>query len=332
MGPHHTPSLLRKLVGGAMLLLVGCLSVFFAWTYSGPYRWLAELQLRWMGSYEVQLTFIFSLVLTGAPFVLVMVIWNKAARAAIGSADGGETAQPAPSQPASDVAVRQFIGRYGFALTLGAVALAFAGMSAYDFWRVAGASRMIEFSVGQLEQGGSAPGLWLALRGRKLLDEAQRIEDSYSSIKDYIPVVSGNWKAGQPVAAFIEVTNSSRDDQIRNRYIDRHEGMVDSTGLPGMVRVAFERHGLAPAGNYILVEYGRTPADARKSARDFLIIAGICALAAFAAGAWALYARKKQERPAPAEAAVPGKTYGIKSIVPLSSFLPDVPPENRAQR
>src|ERR1041384_2395535 len=111
MGPHHTPSLLRKLVGGAMLLLVGCLSVFFGWSYSGPYRWLAELQLKWIGSYEVQLTFILSLALTGAPFVLIMVIWNKAARVATGAPGDIAKPQAASQEAPSDLAVRQFIGR-----------------------------------------------------------------------------------------------------------------------------------------------------------------------------------------------------------------------------
>ena len=48
----------------AALCLAGAALVgYWAWRYEGLFRWLAELQLRWVGSYEEQLTFIGALVL-----------------------------------------------------------------------------------------------------------------------------------------------------------------------------------------------------------------------------------------------------------------------------
>ena len=54
-------------------------------------------------------------------------------------------------------------------------------------------------------------------------------------------------------------------------FVTRHAGMISSDAIPGMVRVAFEKEGLVPAPNYLLLEYGRTPAQSRDSARSMLI-------------------------------------------------------------
>src|SRR5258708_38824586 len=54
-------------MGKLLVLALGAasLGITFYWmlTYSGPYRSLAELQLKWIGSYERNLTFL--LVLSG---------------------------------------------------------------------------------------------------------------------------------------------------------------------------------------------------------------------------------------------------------------------------
>src|SRR5439155_9304648 len=181
------PSPLRRTLGGILLLLIAAASIYCGWTYSGPYRWIAEAQLRWFGTYETQITFFLSLAVIGGPVLAVVLIWNKASRVAVASEPAP---QPAVAMPVSDEAVRRFLARYAMALTMLVVGGVFLVISARDYWRSTHGAKLAEINVAQLEQGKSAPSIFVALRGKKLLDAAHGMEDTTYSTKYYIPVVS----------------------------------------------------------------------------------------------------------------------------------------------
>lgn len=64
-----------------LVLLAMGLPIFWMVTYSGVYRWLAELQLRAVGSYGLLATGVFTLLSTLAPAVGILVYWsNRKAR------------------------------------------------------------------------------------------------------------------------------------------------------------------------------------------------------------------------------------------------------------
>src|SRR3954471_13441978 len=100
MAGNHKPSVAQRLIGGAALAVVAGLSIYFAATYSGPYRWFAELQLKWMGAYEEQITFILSLAVTAAPLGLMVWAWKKGQRVA-----GGDVVETAGSTSARGAVV-----------------------------------------------------------------------------------------------------------------------------------------------------------------------------------------------------------------------------------
>src|SRR5215469_3194365 len=45
----------NKFVTAAVMVMAG-ITLYWAFTYSGPYRYLAELQIKWFGSYVPKLT------------------------------------------------------------------------------------------------------------------------------------------------------------------------------------------------------------------------------------------------------------------------------------
>jgi hypothetical protein len=71
--------ILKKPQSGKWVALVGLaiISATFYWmfTYSGPYRYLAELQLKWWGSYDLSLTclLVFSSLVIGLLAIAVAI-------------------------------------------------------------------------------------------------------------------------------------------------------------------------------------------------------------------------------------------------------------------
>src|SRR5215212_5412970 len=78
-------------IGWAGLIVILALTFYFMFTYTGPFKWLAELQLKWIGSYSEKLTLIFTM------FILVIpagIIW-KFLQTAIKKLGPGVTSAPA---------------------------------------------------------------------------------------------------------------------------------------------------------------------------------------------------------------------------------------------
>src|ERR1043165_9573344 len=131
MAGKYTMSPMRRVLGGAAFLVAIGLTIYFATTYTGVYRWLAELQLKYAGSYETQITFIVTLLILLAPFLVIAWILKKADRLAMGPATATAPASPAtPPATASstDLEVRRFLGRYGMTATFGCCGVIFFGM------------------------------------------------------------------------------------------------------------------------------------------------------------------------------------------------------------
>src|SRR5436190_982229 len=49
------------------------LTFYFMFTYTGPFKWIAELQLKWMESYSEKLTFVVTMLVL---FVPLAVLWK----------------------------------------------------------------------------------------------------------------------------------------------------------------------------------------------------------------------------------------------------------------
>jgi hypothetical protein len=73
----------------------------------------------------------------------------------------------------------------------------------------------------------------------------------------YIPLVSPEWRPGQPVTVYADVGKLA--DNTRPGGVVRWEGTLALGGLPGAVRTGFERTAFVPAPNYQLLDVGDKP-------------------------------------------------------------------------
>src|SRR5687767_13014455 len=138
-------------------------TIYWAATYSGPYRWIAEMQLRWLGMYEGGLTFVLTLFLVLVPLLIVRFLVKKLAF----SKQSDEGAEPGWWQQ---------VLRYFADLMLVLIGLIFIGIGAFLYYRVTGETQATAINVEELEAGKKAGKLWLEVSGRLLFDDAGAVE------------------------------------------------------------------------------------------------------------------------------------------------------------
>ena len=296
------------------------LAIYWDHTYSGPYRWLAELQLRWIGQYEKTITFLLAVMILLAPFGALFGVYRLVTRGRKGTAPttpeqpASPTLPPQPPTPSSprlDVFNRYFMP---ICIALFGTVMLFLGVQKWHLARNAG--EIIHAEARDFEAG-NLPGPWVKVTGQPLIEQVLTTDSSQSSQKHYIPLVSSKWEAGAPVAVFVEVSESDDANALRTAAVDGYHGMTQRNGLPGMVRVAFERAGLPPSKDYVMIDFDRSPSDERRIARDCMLFGSGALVLALG---WFIYDRLRARRAAAITAAQsPGAItmprHQIKAIV-----------------
>jgi hypothetical protein len=275
-------------------------TVYWAATYSGPYRWIAEMQLRWMGMYEGGITFVLALFLVLVPLLGVRFLVKKLAF----SKQREEGADPGWWQQVS---------KYFADLMLVLIGVIFVGVGAFLYFRVMGEAQATAVDVADLEGGKRAGKLWLEVSGRLLFDDAGAVEKNHVTTY-YAPVVSESWSSGNPVAVYLEVHERDLGQELKNKAVGKYKGMVTVGGLPGMAREDLKKRGFGPAEGYVMLDYKNGPADVQKGARHLMIAGAVVgAVGLVIAG----YQRWKMGRMAPGEPVPVVAKLQIKSIVQL---------------
>src|SRR6266566_8783614 len=137
-------------IGWAGLIAMLALTFYFMFTYTGPFKWLAELQLKWIGSYSEKLTFIVTMFVVLIPlaiawkFVLVAVKRLGPGSAATSSEMGAPVDATAAAKPKIEA------GFGGFLVFLGVIVL---GIGAFMYYRGATAGELMRVSAKELEEG-----------------------------------------------------------------------------------------------------------------------------------------------------------------------------------
>jgi hypothetical protein len=273
---------------------VAILGVLFYWmfTYSGPYRFLAELQLKWFGFYSPKLTF---LLIAGALFVGLMAsvkaikLIFRGAERPVPEMQTPSVANPAiastTTAPANDAAVRWMQSLRLFMIY--ATPLIIVGIGAFAYYNGTQEGNLqhlssVDFETGKLE----AHALYADIQGH--LSESYISDDNYA----YIPMLSEANAAG-PVKLLVGV--SDRDMQ---KYLHREangtvivRGVADK-GLASDLRYAFEKNGITVADPVWVVHAGRDPSSDRKS--GLLIMVFGVVLGVFLIG-WQSYQKRKSK-------------------------------------
>jgi hypothetical protein len=244
-------------------------TIYFAFTYSGSYRWLAELQLDVFESYGPALTFIFSLLMLLLPSVALMRLGQRVGL--LPRPEHGETGQ-GTQEAARSLATQQRVAQVQPWLVLAAMGgtLTFVGVQQQLALR-AGA-RLVSVRCEELEAQRVPDASWLEIEGRPIWDALLEVDENYGQFI-YLPLVSRGWSASRPVGVVLRVDRHDKRPLIGPTY----RGARFADGLSGMVRARYEQAGLNVTGALVL-DVGRNPADRATSAGIFIIAGPILLL------------------------------------------------------
>jgi hypothetical protein len=235
-------------------------------TYAPLQRRLAEWELDNIGSYYPTLTGAFvasaSTLVWAVPILAVALA--RLARQPEAAAPAAATAPAADAGANADDDAR-FERRVTLvtAAIVGAIPLVWGGVLWIAAARV---GSLVEVDAGQLERGESPPGSYVRVLGRPLYDRAvatkQRGEQQWETTA-YVPIVSGEWKPGAPVAAIVMAPSWKLEPGALLGELDA-SGTIDGGGL-GIASKLFAQDQIALAPRVWVVELGNTPRnDLRK--------------------------------------------------------------------
>jgi hypothetical protein len=253
-------------------------------TYSGPYRVLAELQLKWIGSYERNLTCL--LVLSGLIFGLLSIAAaiKLLFRGAERPVPGIPTAPTAIPQPAIQLSERyQRNVRYA---VMFATPLIVVGMGAYSYYNGTQVGSLQQLSVADFQSGKLQSHIVYA-------DVRGHLSGHYISKNDYLYIPMASQKnAASPVQLLVGVNDSEKRKYL-HREADgtfRVRGIADK-GVEGDVKYAFEKNGTSMADTIWVVHAGRAPSDDRMMG---LSVMGFGVVLAGLLFAWQSYQKRKR--------------------------------------
>jgi hypothetical protein len=285
----------RGKMGKLLALALGAvlLGITFYWmfTYSGPYRTLAELQLKWIGSYDRNLTWLlaFSGLFLGLLFGLaaIVVAIKLLFRGAERPVPGMPAAPAAIPQPAIQLSERyQRNVRYA---VMFATPLVVFGMGAYSYYNGAHVGNLQQLSVADFQSGKLQSHIVYA-------DVRGHLNGHYISKNDYLYIPMASEKnASSPVQLLVGV-----DENQKRKYLHREadgtfrvRGIADK-GVEGDVKYAFEKNGTSMAETVWVVHAGRAPSDDRMMG---LSVMGLGVVLAGILFAWQSYQKRKRAAP-----------------------------------
>jgi hypothetical protein len=237
----------------AMGLLV-LLSFYFMFTYSGPYQWLAELQLKLMNSYSEKLTLLLTMLALLLPAAGILKLMQMGVKS-LGPGGAGKStvaraASGASGSKVADIRIPQWV----ILPFLGVIVFS---IGAYMYWRGATAGPLTSVSLKDLEDGKRPASSYLSVEGVPLWKAMISFKET--STKCYVPLVSRDWK-GEGVSVYVECS----DDDVPRASAQLEEktfkGVKAVGGLPGPVRVSYEKSAFKPAVGYLMIETKEEPA------------------------------------------------------------------------
>ena len=245
-----------RLAAVAVAAMVG-ITLYWTFTYSGPYRYLAELQLKWMGYYVPKLTamviILGFLAIAGAIKVIL-----RGAEMPVPGANG-----PVAAVPVTNKAVPQpWLQYVRYAAPL--IVVGIGGWMYFNGTQAGGLQQLtaIDFGSGKLQ----SRMVYADVRGH--LSRTYLSKESYL----YIPMYTeANGKA--PVRLVVGVNERDANKRLHaeadGSVIVR--GIADK-GLEGDVKYAFEKNGMTVADTVWVVHAGRAPGDDRMAGTIMMAI------------------------------------------------------------
>ncbi len=271
----RVPVPLRMLPLLFMLLGLG-LGIYWWSSYRGPYRAVVEWEMQTLGRYFPFYTGLLLTAITAALFTAVSVGLLLAVSPLLRRKDTGALpVYPAGDSPAAQAVDRWLQEHKGYLLG-GLIGIGLAVVGGYLLFSGLTAGDLKETTAAALEAGRAPPSRWLTIHGRLHWQGQLLVGDSSPGGKDrYVPLVSPTWRPGNPVAAYVKITERAWNAEKAKLQRPGIEGTVESGGLSGPLRVEFERRGYRPADNYLVLDFAWVPTNSTTIGRDLLILGGV---------------------------------------------------------
>lgn len=264
---------MRNTLSSALVLLglVFGLGVPVYWwiTYSGVYRWLAEVQLGWFDGYYAILTGVLS-VAVGCVAFIPPFTWLAGRAAAPASSSEQDADDAAATRPEPVLLTAQQVherAARGKALgCVGALGVLTVPIVVIGAWFLVEASQFgprHQLDLAALEAGAEPPSRWVDFDARAAWGEAAGIKEKHV-VTLYVPVRSA---PGRDAAVALEVPARAAPRDRR-----RWTGTL-SEGAPGVVVSAFARDGGVREPVWVL-DVDRTPDDVRRIGWSMLEVGG----------------------------------------------------------
>lgn len=238
----------NKLAAVAVAAMVG-ITLYWTFTYSGPYRYLAELQVKWLGYYVPKLTAMVIILgflsIAGA----IKVVLRGAERPVPGPANA-----PVAAVPANNAAVPQAWLQYvRYAAPL--IVVGFGGWMYFNGTQAGNLQQLtaVDFQSGKVQ----SRIVYADVRGH--------LSRTYLSKENYLYIPMYTETNGKfPVRLVVGVNEKDANKRL---HVERDgsvtvRGIADK-GLEGDVKYAFEKNGMAVADTVWVVHTGRAPGDDR---------------------------------------------------------------------
>ena len=213
-------------------LMIIAFGLYGWYTFSGPYRWLADLQISLFGAYGVVITGILTCLIFLWP--LALVGFRLEQRGLLTHEATGMDYDPKRHNVPIGL------------LTLSLMALAAGWFSNQRIPR----GEPVPITLEDIENGAVIPA-HVSLQGRALVDSSLRLEGDGGN-PTYAPLVVEGYEEGSSIVVYVE--SFPRDE--RDLTVARHKGVLIRNGLPGVVREGFKSTNTPPAEPHFLFCYG----------------------------------------------------------------------------
>lgn len=242
----------------SLLLPPALLACYWSFTYTGLYRWLAEIQIEWLGGYMPAVTFVYTMLLTQFLGIMALGVLALAMLAldVILVRCFGFSLTPlrkTSSRAESSVDHQETTSMLSYMQALGP-AIVLIGVGLFICVPALTVGEITNIDVAAIESGAKPKSRNVVLHGRLLLDVARSHGES-ANAHVFAPLVSDQWKPDTPVAVFVKL---SEFDVHRHREEPDGEslkGVLRFRGLPGAVRTSFEKEGPRPGKNHWLLMF-----------------------------------------------------------------------------
>lgn len=237
-----------KVMAAAVFAFVG-ITLYWTFTYSGPYRYLAELQLKWMGYYVPKLTVMVIILGFLAIAGVIKVVLRGAERPVPGPANA-----PIAAVPVNNAAVPQAWLQY----VRYAAPLIVVGFGGWMYFNGTQAGSLQQLAAVDFESG--------KLHSRVVYADVRgHLSGTYLSKENYLYIPMYTDANGKSKVQLVVGVNEKDANKRLHGEPDGSvtvRGIADK-GLEGDVKFAFEKNGIAVADTVWVVHAGRAPSDDR---------------------------------------------------------------------